>query len=94
MLCKLFSAISLGLYKDVAWELFVEAAKRHRLHAFYALISAILTFLAAFVLNLFSRIKGKRGITFTILFMLPIAWMVRLWVDIVLIGEKYIYGSA
>ncbi|CAK9107943.1 unnamed protein product [Durusdinium trenchii] len=92
LLCKIYSVMALGLYKDVSYDLFQAATGRFRLRAFWSLIIAMHSFLVAFAMNLFTRIKGNRGLMFFFVGMLGIIPVVYDWQIIYQIAEKYVYA--
>eukprot|EP00913_Durusdinium_trenchii_P017495 g16440.t1 len=93
LLCKIYSVMALGLYKDVSYDLFQAATGRFRLRAFWSLIIAMHSFLVAFAMNLFTRIKGNRGLMFFFVGMLGIIPVVYDWQIIYQIAEKYTTSS-
>jgi len=89
LLCKIYTVLSLGMYRDVAYDLFFQGTKRLRLSAFWSLIWSMNTFLLAFALNLYTRVKGNRGLLLAsagILVLLPI---VKDWMSILQLAEKF-----
>lgn len=63
LLGKIYSTTALGMWKDVAFFNFQYATAKHRNQAFWSLLISCLAFTGSFSLNLYSRMKGKRGIT-------------------------------
>jgi len=63
LLGKIYSTTALGMWKDVAFFNFQYATAHHRNQAFWSLLISCLAFTGSFSLNLYSRMKGKRGIT-------------------------------
>lgn len=93
LLCKIFSVMALSVHKDVAWQVFTKVTRRHRLNGFYTLISALLSFLVAYCLNIYTKIKGNRGLAFTVFFMLLVGWMVDEWIKLVSLGGHLVYSA-
>jgi len=91
LLCKIYTVMALGMYKDVSYDLFQQATARFRLRAFWSLIIAMHSFLVSFAMNLFTRIKGKRGIFFCVLTMAGIIPVIYDWKIIYQVAEKYVY---
>lgn len=92
LLCKIYSVMALGMYKDVSYDLFQAATGRFRLRAFWSLIIAMHSFLVSFAMNLFTRIKGNRGLCFFFVGMMGIIPVVYDWQIIYQIAEKYVYN--
>ncbi|CAK8993216.1 unnamed protein product [Durusdinium trenchii] len=92
LLCKSYSVMALGMYKDVSYDLFQAASGRFRLRAFWSLIIAMHSFLISFAMNLFTRIKGNRGLAFFFVGMLGIIPVVFDWQIIYQIAKKYVYA--
>mmetsp|Transcript_51333 Transcript_51333/g.101953 ORF Transcript_51333/g.101953 Transcript_51333/m.101953 type:complete len:258 (+) Transcript_51333:57-830(+) len=93
LLCKIYTVMALGMYRDVSYDLFFLGTKRLRLAAFWSLIWSMNTFLLAFALNLYTRIKGNRGLLlafFGILALLPI---VRDWMAILGMADRFLYQA-
>merc|ERR1712008_611804 len=62
LLRKIYTVMALGMYRDVSYDLFFQGTKHIRKSAFWSLIWSLNTFLSAFALNLYTRIKGNRGL--------------------------------
>mmetsp|Transcript_51577 Transcript_51577/g.99689 ORF Transcript_51577/g.99689 Transcript_51577/m.99689 type:complete len:262 (+) Transcript_51577:41-826(+) len=93
LLVKIYTVTSLGLYRDVSYDLFFQGTQRLRLTAFWSLIGSMYSFLIAFALNLYTRIKGNRGLLlafFGILALLPI---VRDWMAILGMADRFLYQA-
>jgi hypothetical protein len=92
LLIKIYAVTALGVYKDVAYRAFTVATGRHRSHAFWALIAAIITFLLAFALNLYSKVKGKRGLVLSIVATCLVYMVLMEGAGVLLSADKYIFG--
>ncbi|CAK0857853.1 unnamed protein product, partial [Prorocentrum cordatum] len=97
LLIKIYSVTALGLYKDVAYKAFTQATVGIRSDAFWALISSIITFLLAFSLNLYSKVKGNRGIASVLwLSVVTIGFVVALLREggqVLMIADKLIFSA-
>eukprot|EP00929_Paragymnodinium_shiwhaense_P047855 TRINITY_DN24275_c0_g1_i1.p1 TRINITY_DN24275_c0_g1~~TRINITY_DN24275_c0_g1_i1.p1 ORF type:complete len:263 (-),score=39.02 TRINITY_DN24275_c0_g1_i1:135-923(-) len=62
---KIYSTTALGMWKDVAFFNFQYATIGHRNNAFWSLLVSCFAFTGSFCLNLYSRMKGKRGVVAT-----------------------------
>lgn len=93
LLIKIYAVTALGFYKDVAYKAFTVAMGRHRSHAFWALIAAIITFLLAFALNLYSKVKGIRGLALSLLAMCLLSLVLVEGAGVLLSADMYIFGS-
>eukprot|EP00929_Paragymnodinium_shiwhaense_P020543 TRINITY_DN13661_c0_g1_i1.p2 TRINITY_DN13661_c0_g1~~TRINITY_DN13661_c0_g1_i1.p2 ORF type:complete len:271 (-),score=75.80 TRINITY_DN13661_c0_g1_i1:176-988(-) len=63
LLGKIYSTTALGMWKDVAFFNFQHATAHHRNQAFWSLLISCLAFTGSFSLNLYTRLKGKRGVS-------------------------------
>ncbi|CAE7873650.1 KLHL4, partial [Symbiodinium necroappetens] len=93
LLCKIYTVMALGMYKDVSYDLFQQNTARFRLRAFWSLIIAMHSFLVSFAMNLFTRVKGKRGLFLCVVTMMGIAPVVYDWKIIYEVAERYVYKS-
>lgn len=93
LLVKIYSVSSLGLYKDVAYMSFTMATGRYRSHAFWALIASIITFLVAFALNLFSKVKGHRGLALSVLTLCFVFLVLMEGAGVLLSADEHIFGT-
>jgi len=91
LLCKIYTVMALGMYKDVSYDLFNQETARFRLRAFWSLIIAMHSFLVSFAMNLFTRVKGKRGLFLCVVTMMGIAPVVYDWKIIYEVAERYVY---
>jgi len=92
LLCKIYTVTALAMYKDVAYDLFQKATASHRVHAFWSLIMAMNAFLVAFALNLFSRIRGNRGLVVMGVSLALIIPMLKEWKEVIHLASKYIFN--
>ncbi|CAJ1342686.1 unnamed protein product [Effrenium voratum] len=92
LLCKIYSVMALGMWKDVSYDLFQQATGRFRLRAFWSLIIAMHSFLVSFAMNLFTRIKGNRGLFLFMITMLGLIPVVCDWTVIYRVAEQYVYA--
>lgn len=91
LICKIFSTRALATHMDVAFQIYTRETRPFRLHGYWALISALLAALVAFTLNLFTRIKGNRGLCFTFLFFFFVGAMLEDWRNLVRLGVHWVY---
>jgi hypothetical protein len=94
LLCKIYTVLALGMYRDVSYDLFFQGTKRLRVTAFWSLIWSMNTFLLAFSLNLYTRIKGNRGLLLAFVGILALLPVAHDWMDILSMASKYVYTSA
>ncbi|CAK0808065.1 unnamed protein product [Prorocentrum cordatum] len=93
LLIKIYAVTALGVYKDVAYRAFTVATGRYRSHAFWALIASIITFLMAFALNLYSKVKGKRGLLLSVFTMVLVYMVLLEGAGVLLSADKHIFGA-
>jgi len=93
LLNKIYSSTALGMYKDVDYAVFFNETARHRVHAFWSLITCMITFMLSFSLNVMQRMKGKRGIVAAVLAVSVGSIMVYDWTSIMLLADKLIFKA-
>jgi len=93
LLNKIYSTTALGVFKDVAYDVYQMATRPQRACAFWSLIIAMVTFLITFSLNLFLKLKGKRGYIATALTLVGSSFMLREWVTMMVMANKYIFRA-
>jgi len=91
LLCKIYTVLALGMYYDVSYDLFFQGTRRLRVSAFWSLIWSMNTFLLAFALNLYTRIKGNRGLLLAFAGMLALLPVARDWMEILSMANQYVY---
>jgi len=89
LLCKVYTTIALGMYRDVAYDLFFQGARQLRVAAFWSLICSMITFLLAFALNLFARIKRNRGLLLATTGIVSLLLVIRDWWDLLALAQKF-----
>lgn len=89
LLCKIYTVLSLGMYRDVAYDLFFQGTRRLRVTSFWSLIWSMNAFLLAFALNLYTRIKGNRGLLLAFAGILVLLPIVRDWMAILQLADKF-----
>jgi len=94
LLNKIYSTTALGVFKDVAYDVYQLSTRRQRYLAFWSLIVAMVSFLASFSLNLFSKLKGKRGYIATAVTSVVGGVMLWQWVQMMLVANQYIFRSS
>jgi len=93
LLNKIYSTTALGVFKDVAYDVYQMSTHRQRLLAFWSLIVAMVSFLVSFSLNLFSKLKGKRGYTATAVTAVVGIAMLWQWVQMMIVANHYIFRN-
>merc|ERR1711860_241210 len=93
LLFKVYTVTALGMYKDVAYTLFLQATGRHRMHAFNSLILSMTSFVVAFALNLYTRIKGNRGIVASLAVLTLCGYILHDVYKLLHFADKYIFSS-
>merc|ERR1712032_48168 len=93
LVVKIYTVTALGMWKDVAYEVFTASTARCRSHAFWTLIISIITFLLAFALDLYSKVKGIRGIALTLIAMAGITMLVRDGAEVLLNADEHVFGN-
>lgn len=91
LLCKIYTVMSLGMYQDVAYELFFKGTQKIRRSAFWSLIWSLNTFLFAFALNLYTRIKGNRGLFLMAVGILTVIKVVSDVLGVLALADKFVY---
>eukprot|EP00931_Biecheleriopsis_adriatica_P060268 TRINITY_DN36179_c0_g1_i1.p1 TRINITY_DN36179_c0_g1~~TRINITY_DN36179_c0_g1_i1.p1 ORF type:complete len:275 (+),score=36.13 TRINITY_DN36179_c0_g1_i1:34-825(+) len=92
LLCKIYTVMALALYKDVSYELFQTFTNTMRIRGFWSLIASMLAFLVSFVMNLYTRIKGNRGLIMTACGLACLLPMMQDWRVILDLASKHVYS--
>lgn len=93
LLIKIYTVTALGMHHDVAYEVFTLSTARFRSHAFWALITSIITFLMAFALNLYTKVKGNRGIALSAVTLAFVGLLLREGASVLLAADDHIFGN-
>lgn len=91
LLGKIYSVTALSMYKDVAYDIFHRATGRYRIGAFWSCICSMVAFIVAFALDLYKKMRGKRGVIATVLTVGGGIIMVREWAGMMLIAQRHIF---
>lgn len=91
LMIKVYSVTALGLHLDVAHEGFILATQRSRAGAFWSLIAATCSFLVAFALNLYSKVKGNKGLGLSFLAMCFLAALFREGMKVLSSADAHIF---
>lgn len=93
LLSKVYAVTALGRYKDLAYDIFQKRTSAQRLMAFWALIVGLLSFLMAFSLNLYTKMKGRRGMLLCLTSFILVAVIVQEWAAVVVLANKLIFAD-
>jgi len=94
LLCKVYAVMALGMYRDVSYDLFFQGTNNIRLSSFWSLIVSMETFLFAFALNLYTRVKGNRGVFLASVAIFVVFLLVREVMGIYALAEKFVVTVA
>jgi len=94
LLCKVYTVMALGMYQDVSYDLFFQGTNNIRLSSFWSLIVSMETFLFAFALNLYTRVKGNRGVFLASVAIFVVFLLVREVMGIYALAEKFVVTVA
>lgn len=93
LLGKIYSTTALGMWKDVAFFNFNYATAKHRNYAFWSLLISSLAFTGSFSLNLYTRMKGKRGVVASAISFLVAAVMCLSIKEIMAIASSHVFDT-
>jgi len=92
LICKIYAVMALGSYKDVAYETFQFETRSYRIKGFWCLVYSLVFLLIAFSMNLYTRIKGHRGLIMAAVTMIVLAPMLEDWRHILDAAELHVEG--
>jgi len=93
LLNKIYAVAALAMHKDVAYAVFTAASGRSRIQAFWSLIVSMVTFLAAFSLNIVSKFKGRKMVLLAVAILLGAAQMGWEWTRIMAVAGQIVYNN-
>lgn len=93
LLSKLYTVTALGMYKDVSYDIFQKRTSGQRVKAFWSLIAGMLSFLMAFSLNLYTKMKGGRGLVLAAIGLCFVVKLVQEWAVVMILADKLIFSS-
>lgn len=91
LLNKVYCATALGMWKDVSYETFLLKTGKIRIDAFWSLILALSSFMAAFAINVLNSVKSRRGIIIGVIAVLGAGYMFRELNGMMDMANKYVY---